>query len=99
MELNAILDKFVTTYAAGDVDQFMTLFAIEARTNERTSRDQIRQDYAALFRTTDMRRMTFREVLWDLENDKAQGRGNFETESVGNGSPAGVPGCHAHERR
>ncbi len=25
-----------------------------------------------------MRRMTFREVLWDLENDKAQGRGNFE---------------------
>jgi len=78
MELTAILDKFVTTYAAGDLDQFMTLFAKEARTNERTSRDEIRQDYAALFRTTDKRRMTFQEVIWDLKNDKAQGRGNFE---------------------
>ena len=78
MELNAILDKFVTTYAAGDLDRFITLFAKEARTNVRTSRAQIRQDYAALFRTTDKRRMTFRKLIWDLKNDKAQGRGNFE---------------------
>lgn len=77
-ELRALLRSFVAHYQAGDLDRFMDLFAEEARTNESTTRDDIRLEYARLFWTTDMRRMTLRNVSWDRQHNRAQGWADFE---------------------
>ncbi len=77
-ELDALLRRFVAHYQAGDLDRFMALFAQAARTNESINRAEIRLEYARLFWTTDMRRMTLRNVSWDRKHNPAQGWADFE---------------------
>ncbi len=79
-EVRAMLRKFVASYEAGNLNEFMNLFSEQARTNERVNRDGIRQDYVSLFRTTAMRRMELRDVTWNLANNQAQGLGNFNVQ-------------------
>ncbi len=77
-ELSNMLSIFVADYRTGDLNSFMSLFAKEARTNERANRDDIRKDYEDLFRTTNMREMALRDVTWELKSNGALGWGNFE---------------------
>lgn len=77
-ELQSFLTRFASVYEAGDLDQFMGLFADNARTNDRTSRQGIRLDYDSLFRTTDLRQMKLGEINWELNGSEAQGWGEFD---------------------
>jgi len=77
-DLSTLLKRLVFVYEAGDIEQFMNLFAPNARTNDRTNRSGIREDYENLFRTTDLRLMKVSYVNWEVENNRAQGWGNFE---------------------
>lgn len=77
-ELTTFLRRFASVYEAGDLDQFLTLFADNARTNDRTGRRGIREDYDTLFRSTDLRRMKLGEINWEIEANQAYGWGDFE---------------------
>lgn len=77
-DLAELLQRLVFVYEAGDIEQFMNLFAPNARTNDRATRNGIREDYESLFRTTDVRFMKLSHVKWEVENNRAQGWGNFE---------------------
>ncbi len=77
-ELSALLRKFTWDYQAGNLDQFMSLFAEDAQTNERSNREEIRRDYKELFRTTDLRRMKLNDIKWERGKGVAQGSGRFE---------------------
>jgi CheY-like chemotaxis protein len=77
-ELATFLRRFMSVYEAGDLDQFITLFADNARTNDRIGRKGIREDYDALFRATDLRRMKLGEISWEVEGGQAYGWGDFE---------------------
>jgi DNA-binding response OmpR family regulator/ketosteroid isomerase-like protein len=77
-ELAAFLRRFAAIYEAGDLDQFVNLFADNARTNDRTGRKGIREDYEALFRATDLREMKLGEISWELEGNQAYGWGDFD---------------------
>lgn len=77
-DLASLLKRLVFVYEAGDIEQFMNLFAPNARTNDRGNRSGIREDYENLFRTTDLRLMKVSYVSWEVENNRAQGWGNFE---------------------
>lgn len=77
-ELGTLLKRFTYVYEAGDIEQFMNLFAVNARTNDRANRDGIRQDYETLFRTTDLRQFKLSHINWDVDGDQAHGWGNFE---------------------
>ena len=77
-ELATLLKRFVSAYQAGDIEQFLSLFAIDVRTNDRTSKVGLREDYAGLFNTTDMRQMVLGNVTWDVSDNQASGWGNFE---------------------
>jgi hypothetical protein len=48
------------------------------RTNDRFSKDGLREDYEDLFKTTDMRRMVLKSVTWEARESSADGWGNFE---------------------
>ncbi len=86
-ELAALLKKFVFVYQAGDIDQFLNLFADDVRTNDQTSKAGLREDYEQLFRTTNMRQMILGNVTWELDNNRAHGWGNFEVKVRKTGAP------------
>lgn len=77
-DLTTLLKRFAYVYEAGDIEQFMNLFAVNARTNDRSNRDGIRQDYETLFRTTDLRQFKLSHINWELDSNQAHGWGNFE---------------------
>ncbi|MBI3899614.1 MAG: hypothetical protein HY308_15155 [Gammaproteobacteria bacterium] len=77
-ELAILLRRFAQVYEAGDVDQFVGLFADNARTNDQTTRKGIRQDYDTFFRTTDVRQISLGHVNWEVEDNQAHGWGNFD---------------------
>jgi hypothetical protein len=77
-ELATLLKRFVFVYQAGDIEQFLNLFASDVRTNAQTSKAGVREDYERLFSTTDMRQMILGNVTWEVNDNNANGWGNFE---------------------
>ena len=77
-ELVTLLKKFVFVYEAGDINQFLNLFDQNVRTNDRYTKEGLREDYESLFKTTDLRQMVLGNVNWELRDNKADGWGNFE---------------------
>lgn len=77
-ELVTLLKKFVFVYEAGDINQFLNLFDQNVRTNDRSTKEGLREDYESLFKTTDLRQMVLGNVNWELRDNKADGWGNFE---------------------
>jgi CheY-like chemotaxis protein len=77
-ELAALIKRFIFVYEAGDINQFLTLFDQNVRTNDQSTKEGLREDYEGLFKTTDLRQMTLGNVNWDLRDNKADGWGNFE---------------------
>lgn len=75
--LNKLVDEFVNRYETGELDPFMNLFAEDARTNNRVSKAGVRDDYAALFETTQSRLMRLRDVRWSRDKETAIGEGDF----------------------
>lgn len=79
-ELTTLLQRFVSVYEAGDIEQFMALLADNVQTNDRITRQAVREDYDRLFRTTDLRQMRVDSMNWDVEGEQAHGWGEFEVE-------------------
>jgi hypothetical protein len=77
-ELAGVVKRFEFVYEAGDIEQFLRLFDDDVRTNDRYSKDGLREDYEELFKTTDMRDMILGNVTWEARDNHADGWGNFE---------------------
>jgi len=77
-ELNRFVNKFVTAYEHGRLDELMSLFAKNARTNDQTSAEGIRKDHEELFRTTVARQMFLKNMNWTFSANGAEGSGDFE---------------------
>jgi CheY-like chemotaxis protein len=77
-ELSGLAKRFKFVYEAGDIEQFLRLFDDDVRTNDRYSKDGLREDYEDLFKTTEMREMVLGTVTWEARDNHADGWGNFE---------------------
>ncbi|WP_455209684.1 hypothetical protein [Kaarinaea lacus] len=77
-ELRILLQNFVASYNRGDVESLMSLFSQEARTNDRSNINEIREDYKQLFQTTKSREIVLRDVTWKFTANKAVASGLFE---------------------
>jgi len=77
-DLTGVVKRFEFVYEAGDIEQFLRLFDDDVRTNDRYSKDGLREDYEELFKTTDMRKMVLGNVTWEARDNHADGWGNFE---------------------
>ena len=77
-ELRALLQNFVSSYNRGDVESLMALFSQEARTNDRSNINEIRQDYIELFQTTKSREIVLSNVNWKFTANNAVANGLFE---------------------
>ena len=77
-DLVGVIKRFEFVYEAGDIEQFLRLFDNNVRTNDRYSKDGLREDYEGLFKTTDMRNMVLGNMTWEARDNHADGWGNFE---------------------
>jgi len=84
-ELATLLNRFVFVYQAGDIDLFLNLFASDVRTNAQTSKAGLRDDYERLFSTTNLRQMILGKVTWEVNDNSANGWGNFEVKERNEG--------------
>jgi hypothetical protein len=84
-ELGRLIHDFVRKYQAGDLVQFMSLFAENAQGNESRDRGQVRKDYEDLFQTTDERRIRLVDVNWGRVSGGVQVWGRFDVTLRKNG--------------
>ena len=65
-------------YARGNLQQFVSVFAPDAQSNESISRSAIEEDYRKLFTLTDLRKMIISDVQWIEKQNGYQGQGSFK---------------------
>jgi general secretion pathway protein A len=89
-ELNRLMDTFISTYEAGDIEAFMRLFAADAQTNSRSSVAGIRKDYAGLFKNTLARKLKLENLHWSRDGAIARGEANYVVQVQSAGRSANV---------
>ncbi len=77
-DLNIVLSRFSQSYEAGDLTEFLSIFAGTARTNNRQNLLEIKQDYETLFTSTSVRLMHLHQVKWRSVDDMAIGQTAFD---------------------
>lgn len=77
-ELKDLTTQLVTAYETGDIEQFISLFSENAKTNDRSNLTGIKQDYVELFKTTSDRQMLIQNLRWSSESNSVKGIGNLE---------------------
>ena len=84
-ELNSLLSELKSSYAAGDIEAFMHLFAKDAQTNDRATVEGIREDYVGLFKNTSFREIAFKQMNWTWNGSIAHGAGIYNVDVQANG--------------
>jgi ketosteroid isomerase-like protein len=76
-EIETLIDAFVSSYDAGRLDVFASLFDDDADTNLRRGRAAIRNEYDELFRLSNWRRMQLTVLSWRRSGDRAYAKGEI----------------------
>ena len=76
-ELKQVLENFASAYRAGDIERFMALFAPDAKTNDRSTSQGIRDDYVELFTSTESRKIDLSDMRWQREGNVSRGEGLY----------------------
>ena len=77
-ELQDLVTRMISSYESGNLQTFTSLFANNAKTNDRNDLNSIQKDYKKLFETSSDRQMFIKSLRWKREKDYAQGRGDLE---------------------
>lgn len=73
---NTLLTRFLGAYERGDMQTCMALLDEAARTDA-GSKSELRRDYDALFRSTDLRHIKVTSMIWLREGDTIRGEGQY----------------------
>lgn len=88
-ELDSMMRVFVRSYEEGDLRGLLSVFAQDARTNDRNDREGIAGDYRELFEVTEKRQFIIEDLTWTQSGkDRAQGEGGFEVKVLLKGEPS-----------
>ena len=77
-ELQDIVTRLVSSYENGDLGMFSSLFAFNAKTNDRQDLNGIREDYRSLFENSNDRQMFIQDMQWTFNDKYAKGTGDLE---------------------
>ncbi len=77
--LDSLMRTFVRSYEEGDLRRLLSVFAQDARTNDRNDRQGIAEDYRELFGVTEKRQFIVDDLAWtQIDEAHAKGEGAFE---------------------
>ncbi len=78
VDLKILLSKLTSAYESGNLRKLVSVFAENARSNDKTSLNAIEDDYRKLFDVTDMRKMMISDIQWKKVKNQMHGTGNFQ---------------------
>lgn len=78
VELNALLDRLVVSYEDGRLDEFISLFDKNVKTEDVSGREKLQKQYNELFSMTSSRLFLLHGIEWDKSGSKATGEGDFQ---------------------
>ena len=73
-ELDELMNRYTHAYERSDLSGIMALFAADAQMN----RSRIRQDYAAMLATHQVRQLQFQGLRWANQGEAASGSGRYQ---------------------
>ena len=76
-ELKKLISNFTAAYNKGDIDTFMSLFASDARADDKDTIAGIRKDYTQLFSSTRIRQMNIDRLHWNVSGNKVKVQGKI----------------------
>ena len=93
-DLDGLIERYTQAYERGDLGDIMALFAANARGKGGNDRNRIRQDYATLLKTHQVRQMRLQSLRWAYQGETASGSGRYQLQlqQRDNGAPARVEG-------
>ena len=77
-DLKILLSKLTSAYETGNLRKLVSVFAENAHSNDKTSLNEIEDDYRKLFAVTDMRKMMISNIQWEKVKNQMHGKGNFQ---------------------
>ncbi len=77
-DLKVLLSRLTSAYEAGNLRKLVSVFADTARSNDKTSLNEIEDDYRKLFDVTDMRKMMISGIQWKKFRNQMRGKGSFQ---------------------
>jgi len=77
-QLNDLLAKLTIAYENGNLDQLLSVLSKDVRSNDGSTRRDLKNGYRKLFNITDMRKMTISSVNWSKKKQVIRGEGEFE---------------------
>jgi type II secretory pathway predicted ATPase ExeA len=77
-QLNDLLARLTTAYENGNLNQLLSVLSKDVRSNDGSTRRDLKNGYRKLFNITDMRKMTISSVNWSKKKRVIQGEGEFE---------------------
>jgi len=77
-DLKILLSRLTSAYETGNLRKLVSIFAENAHSNDKTSLNEIEDDYRKLFAVTDMRKMMISNIQWEKVKDQMRGKGNFQ---------------------
>jgi general secretion pathway protein A len=78
LQLNALLDRLTSAYEKGNLQQLLSVLSNDIRSNDGSTRRDLKSGYRKLFNITDMRKMTISSVNWSKKNRFIHGEGEFK---------------------
>lgn len=78
VQLDQLLTKLTSAYEKGNLNQLLSVLSKDVRSNDGTTRRDMKNGYRKLFNITDMRKMTISSVNWSREDRLIRGEGEFE---------------------
>lgn len=77
MQLNALLNNLTSAYEKGNLQELLSVLSNDIRSNDGSTRRDLKNGYRKLFNITDMRKMTISSVNWSKKNRLIHGEGEF----------------------
>lgn len=76
--LNELLAKLTNAYEKGNLQELLSVLSKDVRSNDGSTRRDLKDGYRKLFNITDMRQMTISSVTWSKRDRFIHGKGEFE---------------------
>ena len=67
-DINKVLEKFKSSFVAGDIDAFMSIFDVNVRTEDGDTRLALEKEYSELFNSTDKRKIRLKNASWQEDD-------------------------------
>jgi type II secretory pathway predicted ATPase ExeA len=77
-QLNDLLARLTAAYENGNLNQLLSVLSKDVRSNDGSTRRDLKNGYRKLFNITDMRKMTISSVNWSKKKRVIRGEGEFE---------------------